>query len=204
MTPCKPCKGSQRFCDVWSGTFFQKKVERGKKLFTHQTIGLLRSTERFILTCMFNLTCRFWKFSTAEARKLRIFVQRRTNQGELRLLRYLWAVFRDPSETKIIYYLLKLPIWKGSFWRSANQFYLDKNLDFYFINIKQDCNVLYGGYIYREDLKKQEGYSVMVHERLSESRVTMEWLLAKRNSPPNLPAFLGSYGFRKFCIHYGT
>ena len=34
-----------------------------------------------------------------------------------------------------------------NFWRSATQFDLDKNLYFYFSNIKQDCNLLYEGYM---------------------------------------------------------
>ena len=42
--------------------------------------------------------------------------------------------------------------------------------------------------MYREELKKIE-------------RVWFRG--AKRNSLPYLPAFLGSYGSRKFCIHYG-
>ena len=46
-------------------------------------------------------------------------------------------------------------------------------------------------WIYREDLEKQEECGVVAHERLTEPRVTMEWLLAKRNSLSNLPDSLG-------------
>ena len=47
---------------------------------------------------------------------------------------------------------------------------------------------------YRYDSEKQAGYGVVAHERLTEPCVTLEWLLAKRNSLPDLPAFLGPYG----------
>ena len=39
-------------------------------------------------------------------------------------------------------------------------------------------------------VRTQEGCSVVAHERLTELRVTGEWLLAKPRSFPNLPAFL--------------
>ena len=42
---------------------------------------------------------------------------------------------------------------------------------------------------YRYDSEKQEGCGVVAHERLTEPRVTMEWLLAKPRSFWNLPAF---------------
>ena len=42
---------------------------------------------------------------------------------------------------------------------------------------------------YRYDLEKQEGCGVVAHERLTEPRVTMEWLLAKPRSFSNLPVF---------------
>ena len=35
---------------------------------------------------------------------------------------------------------------------------------------------------------------MVAHERLTESRVTIKWLFAKRNSLSNLPAFLATYG----------
>ena len=47
---------------------------------------------------------------------------------------------------------------------------------------------------YRLDLEKQEGCGVVAHARLTEPRVTIEWLLAKGNSLSDLPAFLGPYG----------
>ena len=46
---------------------------------------------------------------------------------------------------------------------------------------------------YRQDLEKQERCGVVAHERLTEPRVTIEWLLAKQNSLSDLPAFLGPY-----------
>ena len=49
---------------------------------------------------------------------------------------------------------------------------------------------------YRLDLEKQEGFRVVVLERLTEPRVTMEWLLLKGSLFSNLLAFLdlnGSY-----------
>ena len=42
---------------------------------------------------------------------------------------------------------------------------------------------------YREDLEKQGGCGVVAHERLTEPRVTIEWLLAKQNSLADLPTF---------------
>ena len=42
--------------------------------------------------------------------------------------------------------------------------------------------------IYREDLKKQEGCGVVAHERHTEPRVTIEWLITKSRSFSNLPA----------------
>ena len=47
---------------------------------------------------------------------------------------------------------------------------------------------------YRYDFEKQEGCDVVAHERLTEPRVTMEWLLAKPQSFSNLSAFLDPYG----------
>ena len=47
---------------------------------------------------------------------------------------------------------------------------------------------------YRWDLEKQEGCGLVAHERLTESRVTIEWLLAKLRSFSNLPAFLDLNG----------
>ena len=47
--------------------------------------------------------------------------------------------------------------------------------------------------MYRWDLEKQEGCGVVPHERPTEPRVTIEWLLAKRNSLSDLPAFLGPH-----------
>ena len=47
---------------------------------------------------------------------------------------------------------------------------------------------------YRWDLENQEGCGVVAHERLTEPRVTMEWLLAKPNSLSNIPAFLDPNG----------
>ena len=35
---------------------------------------------------------------------------------------------------------------------------------------------------------------MVAHERLTEPRDTIDWLLAKRNSLSDLPAFLGVYG----------
>ena len=56
---------------------------------------------------------------------------------------------------------------------------------------------------YRWYLEKKEGCGLMAHERLTEQRVTMEWLVPKRNSLSDLPAFLGPYGRSKedFQIH---
>ena len=45
-----------------------------------------------------------------------------------------------------------------------------------------------------KDSEKQEGYGVVALERLTEPLVTIEWLLAKRNSLSNLLVFLGLYG----------
>ena len=47
---------------------------------------------------------------------------------------------------------------------------------------------------YRWDLEKQWECGVVARERLSELRVTMEWLLAKPRSISNLPAFLDLNG----------
>ena len=44
------------------------------------------------------------------------------------------------------------------------------------------------------DLEKQEGCGVVAHERLTEPRVTKEWLLAKPRSCSNLPVFLNLNG----------
>ena len=44
--------------------------------------------------------------------------------------------------------------------------------------------------MYREDLKNYEGCGVVVHERLTEPRVIIEWLLTKSKSLSNLPTFL--------------
>ena len=44
------------------------------------------------------------------------------------------------------------------------------------------------------DLEKQEGCGVVAHERLTEPRITMEWLLAKLRSFSNLSAFLDLNG----------
>ena len=46
-------------------------------------------------------------------------------------------------------------------------------------------------------LKKQEGCGLVAHESLTEPRVTIEWLLSKRNSLSDLPAFVGPYGKSK-------
>ena len=48
--------------------------------------------------------------------------------------------------------------------------------------------------LYRYDLEKQEGYDVVAHERLNESRVTIKWLLAISRSFSNLSAFLDLNG----------
>ena len=42
---------------------------------------------------------------------------------------------------------------------------------------------------YHKDLEKQEGCNVVAHERLTEPLVTIEWLLAKPRSFPNILAF---------------
>ena len=47
---------------------------------------------------------------------------------------------------------------------------------------------------YRWDLENQEGCGVVAHERLTEPRVAIEWVLATRNSLSDLPAFLGPNG----------
>ena len=47
---------------------------------------------------------------------------------------------------------------------------------------------------YRYDWEKQEGCGLVAPERLTEQRVTIEWLLPKRNSLPDLCAFLGPNG----------
>ena len=41
-------------------------------------------------------------------------------------------------------------------------------------------------------LEKQDGCQVVAHERLIETRVTMEWLLAEQRSVSNPPAFLNN------------
>ena len=46
-------------------------------------------------------------------------------------------------------------------------------------------------------LEKKEGCGLVAHERLTEPRVTMDWLLPKPNSLSDLPAFPGSYGKSK-------
>ena len=43
--------------------------------------------------------------------------------------------------------------------------------------------------MYREDLETYEECGVVVHEIITEPRVTMKWLLAKLKSFSNLPAF---------------
>ena len=43
--------------------------------------------------------------------------------------------------------------------------------------------------LYRQYLEDQEGCGVVAHGRLTEPRVTMEWLLAKPRSYSNLSAF---------------
>ena len=48
--------------------------------------------------------------------------------------------------------------------------------------------------LYRWALEKREGCGVVAHLRLSEPRVTIKWLLAKRNILSDLPASLDSYG----------
>ena len=48
----------------------------------------------------------------------------------------------------------------------------------------------------RQDLAKQEGCGMVAHERLTEPRVTIEWLLPKRNSLSDLPAFLDVNGIK--------
>ena len=55
--------------------------------------------------------------------------------------------------------------------------------------------------IYRWDSEKQEKRGVVAHERLTEPRVTMEWLCANRNSLSDLPAFLGLYGIKTSSKH---
>ena len=42
----------------------------------------------------------------------------------------------------------------------------------------------------------------MAYERFTEPRVTIEWLLAKRNSLTNLPAFLGPYGIYSHKLRF--
>ena len=49
--------------------------------------------------------------------------------------------------------------------------------------------------------RKAGGSGVVAHERLTEPRVTMEWLLAKLGSFSNLPAFLYLNGISSF-IYY--
>ena len=51
---------------------------------------------------------------------------------------------------------------------------------------------------YRYDLEKQALCGLVAHERLTEPRVTIEWLLAKPRSFPNLPAFLDLNGGKNF------
>ena len=47
--------------------------------------------------------------------------------------------------------------------------------------------------LYHEVLEKQGVVSVVAHERLTDPRVTIEWLLAKPSSLSDLPTFLGPY-----------
>ena len=54
--------------------------------------------------------------------------------------------------------------------------------------------------IKRWDLEKNEGCCVVAHERLTESRVTMSWLLAKPKSFSNLPAFLDLNGSKTYVF----
>ena len=63
------------------------------------------------------------------------------------------------------------------------------------------CNYLLK---YRYDLEKQEGCGVVAHERLTEPRVPMEWLLAKPRSFSNLSAFLDLNGTLKQPSYYKT
>ena len=49
-------------------------------------------------------------------------------------------------------------------------------------------------FFYRLDLEKWEMCGVLAYERLTESRVTMKWLLAKPRSFSNLPVFLNLNG----------
>ena len=44
-------------------------------------------------------------------------------------------------------------------------------------------------FFYRYDLEKREECGVVAHKRLTEPRVTMNWLLAKSRSLSNLPLF---------------
>ena len=53
---------------------------------------------------------------------------------------------------------------------------------------------------YREDLEKKEECGGVVHEKLYEPIVTMEWLLAETRSFSNLPAFLVLNGIFKYEI----
>ena len=50
-------------------------------------------------------------------------------------------------------------------------------------------DVTFFRFYYRWDLQKQEGCGVVAHERLTEPRVKIKWLLAKPRSFSSLPAF---------------
>ena len=55
--------------------------------------------------------------------------------------------------------------------------------------------ILYNVYnTYRLDLENQKGCGVVAHERLTEPRASMKWLLGKPRSFSNLPAFLDLNG----------
>ena len=53
--------------------------------------------------------------------------------------------------------------------------------------------------LYHEVLEKQGVVSVVAHERLTDARVTIEWLLAKPSSLSDLPTFLGPDGIKIEC-----
>ena len=53
---------------------------------------------------------------------------------------------------------------------------------------------IFGRDMYHYDLEKQEKCGEVAHERLTEPRVTIMWLLAKPSIFSDLPAFLGTYG----------
>ena len=60
----------------------------------------------------------------------------------------------------------------------------NKNFEYFDVRVFS-YNLLH----YRQDFEKQEGCVVVAQERLTESCVTMEWLLAQPRSLSNLPEF---------------